>query len=258
MLKNLCCLLFFLFVLMSTGCYAGEKQKIVFSTAPGWEPYVYLDNKGTGQGLYIDLLKQIFENELGMDLVIEFVPWKRAQHNVERGLSDIMVTALTEEREQYAESSTVPLLDFFIHVYTYAGHPKLAEMDKISSGEDIRNLELLPVTNVGNVWHKNNIDSYGVATQYVAEAENAFNMLAVKRADITTEPIVAGNHLINKLHLGDKVVLTDGKFGPVKIYLFMSKKSKYIHLMERINETLEKINTNGKLQGIVDKYMLIK
>jgi hypothetical protein len=38
----------------------------------------------------------------------------------------------------------------------------------------------------------------------------------------------------------------------------MSKKSKYIHLMGRINETLEKINTKGKLQGILDKYTLLE
>lgn len=258
MLRTFNLLLFFLFAFMSSACYAGEKQEIVFTAAAGWEPYVYLDNEGTGQGLYIDLLKLIFEDELGMNLVIEFVPWKRAQHNVKMGNSDLMLTVSTEEREQYAESSEVPLLDFFIHVYTYAGHPKLADMDSISSGEDIRDLGLLPVTNVGNVWHKKNIDSYGVATQYVLEAESSFQMLAVKRADITTEPIVAGNYLINKLHLGDKVVPTDGKFGPVKIYLFMSNKSKHMHLMGHINETLEKMKTNGKLQAIVDKYMLIE
>ena len=230
-----------------------EKEKIVFASS-SWPPYVIIDSSGQVSGLYIDLLRELFEKELGYELVHLNVPWKRAQYCIKTGIADFIVTVPNEERLTYAEKSDQPLLEMYLNVFTYADHPKLKDIDLIASGADIKRLGLHPVTNIGNDWHKNEIDRYGVETDYVPAEENSFQMVASKRADITIEPIFAGNYLLKKLNLEDKIVATSAVFGPLNMHLLMSRKSQYSDRMEKINNALSSLIVSGRLQKITELY----
>ena len=58
----------------------------------------------------IDILKEIFENQMGYILEFKELPWKRAQKNVEKGAADLLVTVVTKERLEYAIKSDFPIL----------------------------------------------------------------------------------------------------------------------------------------------------
>lgn len=244
-------------VLVFSNCFAAEKKRIVFC-ASEWFPFAYLDDKGQAQGLYNDIIKELFEENLDIEVSYEQVPWKRAQYYVETGQADFLITVKTDERLRYAAASEIPILKLYLNVYTYKDHALLDQIQKISSGKDIKDLNLVSVTNIGNAWHEKQIDSYGVTTYYVDNEENAFNVLANKRADITIEPVYAGSYLINKLGLSDKIEPTEAHFGPLDFYIFFSKKSPHLDLMASINQSLKKISTNGRLQSILTKYSEIK
>jgi len=253
MLRCIKLLLLFVLCVNGTFCYGKARQKIVFA-AGAWAPYAYMDKNGQAKGLYIDILTELFEKQLGMELVYQNVPWKRAQYNVQNGQADFLVTVPTESRLQYAVQSNLPVLEFYLKVYTYVNHPKLAQINNISSGSDIKEAGLVPVTNIGNGWHKKNIDSFGVATQYVPSEENAFNVLASKRADLTIEAEFSGRYMINSLKLNDQVVATDGTFGPLKFYLLMGKKSQHLPRLSQLNSALNELLNSDRMEEIINNY----
>jgi ABC-type amino acid transport substrate-binding protein len=232
---------------------AFARQKITYS-AGEWAPFSYNVPSGGVSGLYIDILREIFTNEMGIVLEADLLPWKRAQFEVKNGNSDFLVTVATKERLEYALKSRVPILELYLFAYTYAGHPRLEAINRIESPHGIKQLNLRPVTNLGNNWHKINIDGLGVSTHYVADEELAFSILAARRADISIEPLYAGSYLINHLGLSQKVVPTRAKFGPIIFHLLLSKKSAYTDRWEDINTAIEKVVRSDRYREILSAY----
>lgn len=245
----------FLFVLLiwshiATLAFAeGHMSKVVFAHTE-WKPFIYTDSSGVTQGLFKEILDELFEEEL----IYHSRPWKRAQVEVEDGVADMMVTVATEERLSYSVKSDLPFYQFFMSVYAYQNHPKLAEIHKITSANDIRMLGLIPVTNLGNGWHKQNIDKFGVKTYYTPKDENIAFVLANKRADIMMESAESMNQIIKENGLTNKIVLTDAKFGPINLYLLVSKKSQLSKKMPQINEAYRKLYDSGMIEQITKKY----
>jgi len=143
-----------------------EPVQLVYA-ASEWVPYTSKSEDNLPQGLYIDILESIFEDELGVSFTYLQVPWKRAQYYVEQGEADFIITVATGKRLEYAIASALPVLEIYLHIFTYADHPLKKNIDGIVSKEDIKRLQLTPVTNLGNGWHRDNIDSLGVSTHYV-------------------------------------------------------------------------------------------
>lgn len=253
-------LVFLIFCCNTTLVISAEQdnENVISLAASSWPPYIYKDKSGNGKGLHIDILRELFETEMGLSLEYKELPWKRAQLNVQYGQADVLLTVPTEERLTYAVKSEQAVYELYLYAYTYKDHPRLNEINAITSGLDVKKLELLPVTNRGNSWHKLNIDSFGVKTYYVNEEENAFRVLAHRRADITIEPLYAGSYLINKFGLSSKIVPTKARFGPLLFHLLLSKKSKYFKKMDQINQALNRLKTSGRLQEILNKYTVVK
>lgn len=238
-----------------------EQKTITYAFGSGdWVPIIYSDsNSESGfNGLYVEILDEIFINRLKMDLNYEAYPWKRTQRRVEKGDSDFLLTVATDERLKYTEKSIKPLFQLYMHIYTYKGHNQLGKIKEIKTPKDILKLDLTPVSNLGNGWHKENIDSFGIPTLYVKEDANIAMLLAAKRADIMIEAVIPMNNEIKKLGLSSEIVLTDVKFGPVDFYLLMSKKSDYLDLMPEINRVILEIIKDGTLDRLTRKYSVLK
>jgi len=229
------------------------QEEIIFAASP-WPPYIEIAEDGALKGLYIELLEELFCKELGFKLTYLNVPWKRAQYELEKGGASVTITLPTKERLAYSIPTTRPLIEMSLHVFTYAGHPLLKDIGEISTPEDIKRLGLIPVTNIGNGWHKNEIDSHGIKTEYVPNEANSFQMIASRHADITIESLCAGNYLINNLGLQGKVVATRAAFGPLNFHILVSKKSKFAGRMAEINRALDKLIDSGKLGPIIERY----
>lgn len=206
------------------------------------------------KGLFVEIVEEIFTRELGYRLIVEQYPWKRAQQNVKEGLADLTVSVPTAERLEYALKSDKPILKMYLNVYTYAGHPKLEEIRKIETARDLISLELKPVTNLGNGWHKENIEDAGVTSFHVPNDENLVQFLALKRADIMIDAPILMSRLIKQYGLESKIVKTDVLFGPIHFHLLVSKNSRYAELMPKINETIDQLAQNGTLERLASSY----
>lgn len=231
--------------------------EITYASAK-WAPYSWRDDQGKPRGIYIDLLHAILGDELGYSLRYLELPWKRAQHAAKSGQADILITVMTEERLAYSTASRIPLIQLHLHIFTYANHPKLQAINSITTGEEILNLKLTPVTNIGNHWHKQEIDKFGINTLYVNDEESAFKMVANRRADITIEPIYAGAYLISNLGLSDKITMTNARFGPINMHLLFSKKSPHISIFPKINKAMVKLHDDGTFEEILARYAKVK
>lgn len=246
----------FLLLFAATSTLAEDKkfsQKIRYATSD-WIPYCYINAEGEPVGLYVDILKAIFEEEMGIELEYRTFPWKRAQVKLETGEMDFTVTIATQSRLEYTIKTETPVLEQFLYVYTYKSHPKSRAIDMISTGMDIKKLNLKPVTNIGNNWHQINIDNFGVKTYYVPEEKNAFKVLAARRADLVIEPRFAANYLIGKLGLKGDIKQTQARFGPLTFHILISKKSYYAGQIEQINQVVKKVVTSKWYEALMALY----
>lgn len=245
-----------IFVLWSlTGQTRADDQTLTFTFAD-WKPIVMMEN-GQAKGLYVEILRELVEVEMGLKLAYRHRPWKRAQFEVESGHADLLVTIPTEARRGYALISKRPVFPLYFQIYTYKDHPKLDQIRKISSIKDIIEQDLTAITNLGNGWHKENVESKGVRTIEVPQDQNIAKVLAVKRADIMIETPVSMNALIRTHELSEKLVLTDVRFGPINMHIMLSKKSPNAHLMKQLDEALDKITANGRLQQLIEPYTVL-
>jgi polar amino acid transport system substrate-binding protein len=218
-------------------------------------PFTYVDTSNpTGQaGLLIDVLDEVFK-QLKMPYAVRTFPWARAQATVKAGDADFLVTVPTEERMQYAEASDLPVYLFSMQIVALKDNPRLEEIKKIKSAQDILAMNLVPITNIGNGWHKANIDDLGIHTMYGSKDESSLRMLAARRGDIVIDSATMLTMEIKRLGLTKEIVATGAPFAPLKFHFLISKKSKYLYLLPRINQAIATLTKNGTLEKIAAKY----
>ena len=207
------------------------------------------------KGLYADTLEDILGKRLKRQWTGTLLPWKRAQAEVQSGTADILITIPTAERRTYALISTQPVYEESLYVYTFKDHPKIEEIRKIKTAEDILRLGLTPVTNLGNNWHRENIDAFGVKTHYVPADENLAKFLAAKRADIMIDKPSSMNRLIENLKLTQQIEMTPARFGPIKFHILVSQKSPLAAAMPSLNQAVEQFVKDGTRERLAAKYL---
>ncbi len=217
------------------------------------KPLIYqVGNHGTG--VYPDILYEIFSVELGLQLDFQERPWKRAQTDIKMGRSDVIVTVPTSERLRYVLASRDPIYYLERKLYTYQGHTKLKEIQAIKTIADIIDLNLSMAAIIGDGWYKENLLNKGVATRLVPDPRNSFRILADKRVDaIITSPSTAENVLRHE-GVTEKIVDTGISFRSAAAHILVSKKSKYAHRMNEIDQAIAKIIKDGRYSKILAKY----
>ena len=235
---------------------AGRPPTIVQSlNRDDWYPFYYRDAaSGRLRGVWIDMLHLLFEKELGWRVRTVRRPWPRAQSEVRSGQTDFLITASTSARRRYALATAAPFFQLRLHLYTYAGHPRIEAIEKIRNVEDVKRLGLTLVSNQGNGWHREHMEERGVKTIYVMGDEQMVRFLALKRADGMVDVAPTMNHLIDRLGLRSRLVETDATFGPIDFYIMVGKKSPFSVKMAEINAALGRLRANGTLARIWEKY----
>jgi len=256
-------LLFFFTVMLLTSLSPDSKtdsiNTITWALADqDWAPVYYTDPASdTGlSGFWPDVIEELFVNRLNMNLEIERLPWIRAQLQVKNGESDFMVTIPTAERRTYTVVSDDPILNLYMQIFTYAGNERLEEIQKIRSVHDIAKSGLIPVTNLGNGWHAENIDSNGVQTEYIRKDESLPKVLASQRVDILIDVPLTMSYQIKKQGLSSQIVMTDVILDQTDFNLLISKKSLFTGRMAEINRHLKDMIDDGTVDKFYSLYML--
>lgn len=211
----------------------------------------------TGQGgLLIEILDEVFK-QLDLPYAVEVYPWARAQATVQAGRADILVTVPTDERRGYALVSEQSVFPMVMQVYARKDHPLLPEIRRIKSTQDIVALDLVAISNLGNGWHKANIEAAGVKTFYGTNDESAARMLAAKRGDILVDSAVSMAVEIRRQGLEGTLTAAAAPFAPLRFHVLVGQKSPFARRMPDINRAIATLQKNGTLERLYQKYTRI-
>jgi len=122
--------------LLSIICYpAKAEQQLTFTiAAPDSPPFIYNDEHGNHQGLWVELFK-LLEKEHHIKVSFQILPWARALQEVKIGRIDALIPAIfNKERSQYLAYPEQSLIEFLGNVLLKRkGDPfKFKSIDQIS------------------------------------------------------------------------------------------------------------------------------
>lgn len=182
------------------------------------------------------------------------LPWKRCQVYVSSGKFDAMITVPTKERLAYALTHKTPFYLKKMVLFTYSGHPRMEEIRKVKSLDDIREHGFSVVTYSGNGWHKKNVASRKIETLEVSQVHLVWKMLAARRADLVIEWPVGAYAGMDKTGVREKIVETPVNVSAMKFHLMISKKSKFTRILPEFDRIIHKMREDGTMQRIVSAY----
>ncbi len=229
------------------------KPEIKWAFDP-WAPLHQQDDSGKTRGLLVEIIKAVLTDEMNFDVKYNQLPWKRSQLLVKSGEMDFMVTVPTEERLKYTIMSKEPVYSLDNKIYTYTNHPRIEEIQKIKTVQDIIDGKFQVLSYLGNGWFEQNIAKPGVNVYYTGDYHAVLGMLSLHRADLTVDIEPTTNSYIYELKLNDKIVNTNVTMGSMKLHLLISKKSKYANIIQQFDEVYEKLVKNGTIDKIIDKH----
>ncbi|MBN2652504.1 MAG: transporter substrate-binding domain-containing protein [Spirochaetales bacterium] len=226
---------------------AEEQIKIVYSD--DFSPYSWNDDGP--KGILIDVIEEVLAKRMNLTVVHEVLPWGRAQGYVEAGTQDAFVTFPSEARLKYTVASKESVIVSENLIYTRIDHPRLEEMKKITSLVDqLTGFEIIDY--VGNGWGDTNLGQYN---RYLAPSlENVFKMLASGRGDLFVGGSFISNYTIMRLGLKDKLIPLPNVLSKVPFRLCIGKKSSFTNILEKFDEEIKKMQKDGTLERIYDKY----
>lgn len=239
---------------MSSSPGDASENKITFSYTE-WEPMTYTDPSKNSKGVFVDIAREIFEERHQIEIVFHPLPWKRAQREVETGRADFMVTVPTQQRLTYVVKSTLPFYTVDMALFTWKEHPKSEQLKTAKTVDDLIDLELTSVTNLGNGWHKQNVEQKGLDTLHAPEDQNIALMLAGRRADIMIDSKISMNRIIREKGLTDKIVQINPSFAQIHMNLLLSKKSPWLSKMPEFDQVLTDPVSDGTVDRIIDHYI---
>lgn len=212
------------------------------------------DEDGRMNGVFYEIIMEAVEKGMHIKTVWNSYPWKRCQACVEHGEADAMLTTLTPQRLEYARTHEDPVFKRSVHLFTYAGHPRLETIRKIKDFEEIGKAELSVITYLGNGWIEKNTASRGIRVHIIPQADKIWHMLVHKRGDLVIEWPGSAWPEIDRLGLAEGIVQTEAVIRTVPFYLLISKKSPYCAILPEFNKLIRQMHENGTIRSITEKY----
>lgn len=228
-----------------------EDSIITWATNPQYPPYDWAENESDSsyQGAGVELLTQIIPK--GYKLKAVMVSWKRAQEMAKEGKLDLLVNLRkTPERSSWLEFSSSPT--FYNPIVIFMKKEKAIPLKSWN--------ELIPLmggTSLGDTYG-NGFDEFlskKLKTESSPSMVNNFNKLATGRIDYFVSGYYMGMAWLSANGMTRDIVALTPPISNNSIYLGFSKKSKFTSLLPEMNTKLTKLNQNGTLHRLLDKYL---
>jgi polar amino acid transport system substrate-binding protein len=223
-----------------------------------WPPYTYYQrNNGKKSselvGFSVELVNEIFSRQ-NIDYTITLLPWRRCTNNVLLGKQPMLMDAsLNSER---AESYYISKPVYSTSSYYFYSKKHSPEGLEIASLSDLKRYRIC-----GRVGY--NYKTYGVADGEIAPKTHTFEALVlalhVNRCDLFLEKyeVISGYSTVKTNLLADKELgykLVPGVEHD-DFYFMFTKNETGRKLKQTIDEGLDILRKNGRLQQLRDKYM---
>ena len=211
-------------------------------------PFMYLEN-GETKGLYAELLRAVFQRA-GVDVDIRGMPWKRALRMGEGGRAGVGGIYQTAPRLEIFDYSQ-PIFEEKLIVYARTG-----------SALRFTRLEDLYGMRVGVIRGWSYTEAFDAAakagrmqmTESSSDEAN-FRMLASGRLDAVIAIELAGQRILKRLDLLDKVRALEPALSINPTYLVFAKKAQQQQLLQRFDQSLAQMREDGSLDALVQQVV---
>jgi polar amino acid transport system substrate-binding protein len=202
------------------------------------------------QGILVDTLKGTLEDDLKIDVQYIGLPWKRAQSMVETGIADAFITVPTKKRLKYSQCSNVSALTVKVGIYTYAENPRMNELMKIKTYDDLKGFSIIDY--IGNGWAKSKFKNLDVT--WMPTLNQTFMMLASKRADILVRNNYNFDFFSRSLNIQNKIIKLPAILSSVDFHLCINKNSPFVNRLDDFDKSIIKFKNDGAQALIINKY----
>jgi len=225
-----------------------------------YKPYIYKDKAGNPQGIFKDLMTEIFRR-LNIPLTCKLYAWKRTQVFVHNGLADGMVTVATKKRLE-TMVSTQPLVTSGEKIFARKDNPRIEQIKQIKSIDDLKPFRVVEVTGAG--WAEEHFKDLPHMV-WVPKLTSALYMLANGRVDIYVMNEFSGIETIKTMiqtpspfqENFKKIIVCPHTLETISYSLLINKDSKWATLVPKINATIDAIKEDGTYDRIMQKYLTI-
>ncbi len=239
---------FLLAFLLCASCAAqADTFKLVTFEYP---PYEYTED-GQVKGLAVDVVREVFHT-MGHDVVIESLPWARAQMLFERGDVDgIFTFFLNDERQAYTLYSKEVVVTQTIVLWVPKDSP-------IEFGGDLTKLQaysfgVTPKTSYG--------ERFDTAMKYellrtdaAPTIEGNIRKLLSGRIDLWVSNRDGAVHEFKRLGLSGQVRELKQPIQIVPAFIGFSKVRNHVALRDAFDQALQKLKQSGVYDKLLRKY----
>ena len=219
---------------------SGSSKKLVMATNAAFPPYEMVEDNNI-VGIDPEIAKLIAD-DLGMELVIEDMAFDSIIAAVQTGKADIAMAGMTvtEDRKQNINFS-VP--------YTEAAQVIVVKNDStIASPDDLAGLTIgVQIGTTGDIYAEDIENATIERYSKYFEAINALNQDKIDAVIVDREP---GKVFVSE---NENLKMIDEEFTLEEYAIGVNKENT--ELLEKINASLEKLQAEGKIDEIINKYI---
>lgn len=240
-------LFFILFMFFCT--FIRAENKIIISGHPDYPPFMSRDGE-TLDGVGVKLAKSIFD-ELGLEYEVMYVgPWKRVQESARNGTIDFIVGLYSNNERlsymDYTESYMTDPTSIFVmkgKTFDFNGRDDLIGKRGVTMHGDSFGEEL------------DRFIESKLRINKAIDAKLILDRLAQGWADYALWGYYPFMINAAKFDLHNDVEVLEKRIVEENMYMAFSKKSKYRHLVPKLNLIIQRLKDDGSISRWVQEYL---
>lgn len=215
---------------------SGQTLKVAYSER--WAPYSYINSAGRADGIFVDLINDIFADQLGFRVKHYVLPWKRAQRLVETGKYDALMAVPTAERLAFAKPSRSIL--YKLQVKAFIARESARYRQLLTALNPLQLTDVKCVLMAGDRSSKEITTRHSLTCAEVTSVKQALNMLSIGRAEVFVHANAVVRPMLDDLQLHHLISAHDVTLKITPLVLLVSKQSKHFQdLIPRLDRAID-------------------
>lgn len=246
---NRLALLVLIGLLPTTTVLAGT-LKIAFNS--GWSPY----SSGEGasvDGLLVQLTREIIEKRMEQKIKVVGLPWNRAQHDVENGRLDALVTYASPERLEYMNASREVMFTLDTKAFVRANSEAEAAIRRNPVLETHRNFMHCVI--LGDGWAKSFLERNQIPYQTGLNTSACLRQIEAGRQDVFLHVVETGQAALKEIGDDTGIVVLPTVYSSVSLSLLINKKNAPVSsaFLSEFDHVLGTMKKNGSYYSLVSR-----
>lgn len=230
---------------------AADKPPLRMAYFETYSPLSFRDGEKM-RGIIIDVLDEVIGKRLGVAIEHTGFPWVRAQAMVQQGEYDGICTIATPARLEYAVAASEPVVIAPTRIFVRGDHPKLAELRKVGSLDELRKLHPNVLSYAGNGWAKEKLANFDVV--WGGTFDSALLMLIAQRGDLMIENAITMQYTLPNTPGGQVIRMLPNALDEARFQLLLGKHSPHQALLPAFDKAIRQFRREPGYKSILARY----